>query len=530
MLPKKKELPEHVGPGDRVQGFAARFAAGLQRGFLELGMLDARSMALFRISLGALIVLDVALRLIDMRAFYTDFGVLPRVVVIEKHNPSAHFSLLMSSGAAWFQAVLFLMTAVSGACLALGYRTRVVAVASWVLLVSIQHRNPVILQGGDVLFRILVLFAMVLPVSNVWSVDARSKRAEPIRPSLLLFAYVAQIASVYIVTGMAKYKNVEWRDGLGLAYSLWLQQYTTWVGDLMGTLPISVLQALSTGTLAVEMVVPLFLFLPWRVPEIRNICIAVMMLFHLIILLTLKVGLFTLISVVGWLPLLTAGFWEAIAAKVRGAGLGKLLAAPAAAGAQAVPRWQRAGTQAVGGLFLVFLVVWNSANMFTGLKSSLRPPWLTHVAFFFGIDQSWEMFSRPITSDGWFMIPAVRADGTTVDLFSGEEYTGPRRPDSISASFPGDRWRKYWRNLLSADRQHQRLGLGRYLCRRGFEEHDPKRRIEALQVILIQQSIGPDGTHGAPAKVLLWSHECKTGLLKKWEKTLPYATLPFPKA
>lgn len=530
MLPKKKELPEHVGPGDRVQGFAARFAAGLQRGFLELGMLDARSLALFRISLGALIVLDVVLRLIDLRAFYTDFGVLPRVVVIEKHNPSAHFSLLMSSGAAWFQAVLFLMTAVSGACLALGYRTRVVAVASWVLLVSIHHRNPVILQGGDVLFRIMLLFAIVLPVSNVWSIDARSKRAKPIRPSLLLFAYVAQLASVYIVTGIAKYKYVEWRDGLGLAYSLWLQQYTTWAGDLMGTLPIPVLKALNTGTLAIEIVLPLFLLLPWRVPEIRNICIAVMMLFHLIILFTLKVGLFTLISIVAWLPLLTAGFWKAIAARSRGACLAQLIAAPAAVESQPTPRWQLVVSQAVGGLFLLFLVVWNSANIFSGLKSSLRPPWLTHAAFFFGIDQSWEMFSRPITADGWFIIPAVRADGTMVDLFSGEEYEGPRRPDSVSASFPGDRWRKYWRNLLSADRQHQRLGLGRYLCRRGLEQSDPKRRIEAFQIIAIQEPIAADGVHGPPAKVLLWSHECKTGLLKKWEKTLPFATLPFPKA
>lgn len=530
MLQKEKELPEHVGPGDSHRGFPARLAVGLKRSFLELGSLDARSLAFFRISLGALIVIDVALRLIDLRAFYTDFGVLPRAVVIEKHNPIAHFSLLMSSGASWFQAVVFLLTAVSGACLALGYRTRVAAVAAWVLLVSIQHRNPVILQGGDVLFRIMVLFAIVLPVSNVWSVDARSKRADPIRPSLLLFAYVAQIASVYIVTGMAKYKNVEWRDGLGLAYSLWLQQYTTWAGDLIGTLPIPVLRALSTGTLAIEIVLPLFLFLPWRVSEIRNICIAVMMLFHLFILFTLKVGLFTLISMIAWLPLLTAGFWQAIASRVRGSRLARLIAVPAAAGHRASSRWRRAGTQAVGGLFLLFLVVWNSANISSGLKSSLRPPWLTHAAFFFGIDQSWEMFSRPITADGWFMIPAVRADGTTVDLFSGEEYSGPRRPDSISASFPGDRWRKYWRNLLSADRQYQRLGLGRYLCRRGFEESDPKRRIDAFQIIAIQESIGVGGAHGSPAKVLLWSHECKTGLLKKWEKTLPYATLPFPKA
>ena len=127
------------------------------------------------------------------------------------------------------------------------------------------------------------------------------------------------------------------------------------------------------------------------------------------------------------------------------------------------------------------------------------------------------------------MIPAVRADGTLVDLFSGSEYAGPVRPESLSAAFPGDRWRKYWRNLMGNDRNYQRLGLGRYLCRRGMLESDPKRRIEALQIIFIQEKIGPDGSHGSPEKILLWNHECQTGRSKKWEKVLPFVSLPFPK-
>lgn len=530
MLAHTEEWPASAEQGSAVAVLACRIAAEFKRGIYALGELDARSLAFFRMMLGGLIVLDIALRLIDLRAFYTDFGVLPRSVVIERHNPVAHFSFLMSSGAAWFQAVVLLLTAGSGVCLAVGYRTRIAAIASWVLLVSIQYRNPLILQGGDVLFRILVLFAMALPVSNVWSLDARCRRAASLRPSLLNFAYVAQVACVYIVTGLAKYKYDDWRDGFGLAYSFWLQQYTTWLGDWMGALPLSVLQWMNTGVLATEIILPLIILLPWRVVQMRAICIMTMIAFHIAILLTLKVGLFSLISMIAWLPLLPASFWEVLSSKFRGARFGSFFEAKIAPLSAAVPRWRYACIQALGGVLLSFLIIWNGTNIFSAQRVSLRPPWMTQVALFFGVDQSWEMFSRPITSDGWFMIPAVRADGSMVDLFSGKEYSAPERPASVSASFLGDRWRKYWRNLLAKDRDYQRLGLGRYLCRRGMQDSDPQRRIEALQIIFIQEPIKRDGAHAASEKILLWNHECKSGLMKKWEKTLPFAGLPFPKA
>lgn len=508
----------------------APVVAGLGRGARALGVLDPRSLAFFRIMLGGLIVLDVALRFIDLRAFYTDFGVLPRTVVIERHNPAAHFSFLMSSGSAWFQAAVLFSAAIAGACLAVGYRTRLAAVASWVLLVSIQYRNPLILQGGDVLFRILVLFAVVLPVSAAWSFDKRSSRAVALQPSVLHFAYVAQIACVYLVTGFAKYRNVEWKDGLGGAYPFWLQQYTTWLGDLVGALPLPVLQAINYGVLVVEIALPLFLFLPWRVPVMRSICFVVMVGFHVVILFTLKVGLFSLISIVAWLPLLPAGFWEGLAARFGNRPGCDFLRLDQGFDSSIAPSWKRSIKHLLGTLMLSFLLVWNSGNIFSSWRATLRTPILQNLALFFGLDQSWEMFSRPISSDGWIVIPAVRTDGSLVDLFSGREYIGPDRPTSLSASFPGDRWRKYWRNMLGGNSNYQRLGLGRYLCRLGEEEEDPKRRIEALQIIFIRETIAPNGIHAAPEKVLLWNHECRDGLIKKWEKKLPFALLPFPKS
>ena len=45
-----------------------------------------------------------------------------------------------------------------------GVRTRFAALASWFMLVSVQTRNPVILQGGDVYLRLLAFIAIFLPI------------------------------------------------------------------------------------------------------------------------------------------------------------------------------------------------------------------------------------------------------------------------------------------------------------------------------------------------------------------------------
>jgi hypothetical protein len=58
---------------------------------------DLRSLALFRICLGSLILVDLVLRSVDLQAHYTDFGVLPRGVLWEMYS-QWHISLHTASG------------------------------------------------------------------------------------------------------------------------------------------------------------------------------------------------------------------------------------------------------------------------------------------------------------------------------------------------------------------------------------------------------------------------------------------------
>src|SRR5438270_13839298 len=134
--------------------------------------LDVRSLALFRIALGAVLLGDLILRSFDLTAFYTDFGVLPRAALLEKFSPADRFSIHLISGQFVFEVILFLIAGLFAVMLMFGIRTRLASIASWFMVVSLQMRNSSILQAGDVYLRVLAFIAMFLPLGALYSVDS----------------------------------------------------------------------------------------------------------------------------------------------------------------------------------------------------------------------------------------------------------------------------------------------------------------------------------------------------------------------
>src|SRR3954468_9750905 len=66
--------------------------------------LDLRSLALFRIGLGIILLFDIIIRYEDVHAFYTDEGVLPRAgVLVFNQGMSVH----MLGGSLTYEVALF---------------------------------------------------------------------------------------------------------------------------------------------------------------------------------------------------------------------------------------------------------------------------------------------------------------------------------------------------------------------------------------------------------------------------------------
>ncbi|MFT5471570.1 MAG: hypothetical protein ACI8UO_006705, partial [Verrucomicrobiales bacterium] len=74
--------------------------------------IDLRSLALFRISLGAILIADLIVRATDLTMFYTDAGVMP---IEQLRHPAWRICLHALSGDSGFQAALFVIAGFAAA-------------------------------------------------------------------------------------------------------------------------------------------------------------------------------------------------------------------------------------------------------------------------------------------------------------------------------------------------------------------------------------------------------------------------------
>lgn len=123
----------------------------------------------------------------------------------------------------------------------LGYRTRIVTPVVLLLLICLQSNNPYMLNGGDTIYRITLLFLMFANLSEHYSLDAwlRGRRSRPQRPrrrlipeyisnaahntALILCAF--QIIVIYVVSGIWKLIGDEWLEGTALFYALRIDSF-----------------------------------------------------------------------------------------------------------------------------------------------------------------------------------------------------------------------------------------------------------------------------------------------------------------
>ncbi len=91
----------------------------------EVFGIDARCLGVFRIVIALIVLADLALRSRFIVENYTDDGLLPRDLV---NAPDCYVSLQMLDGSYAFQVGHFILAAIGGLMLLVGYRTRTATV------------------------------------------------------------------------------------------------------------------------------------------------------------------------------------------------------------------------------------------------------------------------------------------------------------------------------------------------------------------------------------------------------------------
>ena len=273
---------------------------------------DLRSLALFRVGLASLIILDLINRARDLQAHYTDFGLLPRAPLVSQFLNKWHISIHLISGKVEVQAILFIIAGIFALLLLIGYKTRLATIVSWFFLISLHSRNPMVLQGGDVLFRMLLFFAMFIPLGAVYSLDSlnqnNSSRKKFNFLSLSTFALLFQVVVMYLVTFFHKTGSEWFPEGTAIYYTLSIDQFLTPFGAVIYQFPKSFLQILTYLIWFWWLIGPILLIFSLR--KMRTIVITIFILINIGIGASLSLGLFPFIIIVSLLAFLPSSFWE----------------------------------------------------------------------------------------------------------------------------------------------------------------------------------------------------------------------------
>lgn len=480
---------------------------------------DKRSLGLTRIALASTLLIDLFIRISDLETHYTDFGVLPRTALLELSWQEWFISIHLLSGNYYVQIFMFLVAALFAFFLLTGRKTRLSTVVSWLLLISLQNRNPMILQGGDVLLRCLLFWGMFIPWGDRFSVDSiakgDSKEQNNSVFSIGAFAFVLQISIMYVFTALLK-TGSEWvRDFSAIYYVLSLDQFRLLLGNLIYSFP-TLMKTLTFLTYWVELLGTILFFIPVKTGIFRTTGFLLFFLFQLGLLLTLRVGLFPVIAISSLFILLPSGIWDRLS-KLQDILnyipsftyriLKRLNLFDHDKSKTIHEKSQKYSLVTIIVIFFIgFVIYWNIATATGLIGLHNNTIWLGHLL---RIDQKWDMFApRPYKDDGWYVIPGKLRNGERVDVFREDQPLNWIKPDDAIADYKNYRWRKYMRKLWLKKHSNHRLYYGKYLCRKWNREHEYARNLMNFDIYYMKEDSLPDYKTEEVEKIGIWQHRC----------------------
>ena len=480
----------------------------------EIFGIDLRSLAVFRIGLGLIVLADLIIRSFDIKAFYSDEGVLPRSLLLTQYSNIWNFSVYLLNGTVQFQILLFIISAIFAVLLIIGYKTRFVTFISWILLLSLQNRNPFLFYLADGVLRMCFFWSMFLPLGAVYSVDRMLNSSQnPVPKRILSFAsagFLIQIALVYFYTAILK-TGKEWHsEGSAIFYALNVDQYATPLALYLRQFP-EFLKFLTHAVLNFEIIAPILLFSPIFTTFIRTVmAIGICAMIHCFGL-CLTLGLFPWVCTVAMIPFLPTKICERISSIKSISKINIISQNYLSKIIEKLPHCPvfvnvSKPVNYLAGLFLIYILCWNMWSLADKYKMPDQFYWIGPVL---RIDQKWDMFApNPYKIDGWYVIPGQLFDGSEIDLFRDSAPVTFEKPKLVSKLYKNMRWCGFFMKMWDLQDMTQCLRYAKTLCIDWNNTHKGDSRLKEFQIYYMREPTVLDGTEVKPEKVLFWQHYC----------------------
>ena len=443
-----------------------------------LTCLDVRSLRLFRITLALTLLFDLSERLLLVPYFFTEQGILPYSLWNTLFGHKTYywsFHFFEDAGPAY---ALILVQIIAASALLVGYRPRLMALLSWLLLLSLNLRNPMLTYGGDKLAPTLLLIASLLPLPHHQRLKSTVSGWSRLGGPLLAL----QMAILYMAAGFSKAFESHWLAGTAVRNALNMDLLAkprgVWASQADSLLLVS-----SLVTPTWEIALGALLLVPsWR-GRPRTFAVLGLLSLNLGIWLTMDVGYFMMYASAGLLALIPSSLWDHLGRRWRifqkrtSESLPSSLTRPSPL--DPVLMLQR--------IVAIWLMVTFSLTFLEGLKAFPRlqwSPWLWTAIRAPNAYQNWDLFRNPGSTAQWYVSKAKLANGTVVDLLRDGKPVDYRRKRSRNDLFVDSfRWRlcfakanKFWKHSEARDQ------IARNVALYWNAHHPPEEQAQSIAV------------------------------------------------
>jgi hypothetical protein len=189
-------------------------------------------MALFRAATGLLALINQALLFPDVMAWFSERGTL-RFETARHVSGGMGFNLFRwlphSDAMVWG---IYWLSCIFAILLMIGLFSRASALCLFALLVTLHHRNPVVLNSGDTLLRISTFYLIFSQAGTAFSIDrlialARGKASGPPKWSApwAMRLIQVQLSFVYFYAFVWKIMGQMWLQGTAVYYTARLPEF-----------------------------------------------------------------------------------------------------------------------------------------------------------------------------------------------------------------------------------------------------------------------------------------------------------------
>ncbi len=466
---------------------------GKIRSFIQdIFSLDTRALAILRIAIGFIIIIDLCVRLRFIDAFHLNTWLLPLDVLRDNYKLENIWSLHAISWTLPYQLWIFGLHFIVASAFLIWRKTKISVLFLRILTLSLHGHNPLVLNGWDTFLRVILFRCLFLPLWQQRSLDnLKAKQAPFSLFSLATVWFICQLCMVYIFSAILKDHPRRTSEFTATYYALSLDSFSTTFGKRLYQFPWT-MKFLTASTYILESFWLLLLVIPWRKFALRLLCVWLFISFHIWLWVSLHLYSFPRIMSFAWLTLVPSIYRDKITYSIQSKISWNTIIMQFQ---KSVWLYQQKFTFFIS-VFLIlclgYIFMWNLRTTDFNKYGDIFPTEMNRFWFLVRIDQRRNMFAPfPFTDDGRTAIAGIwstRTNEGEQKKFNLLNHNLPftlDKPYNIPNIYSHERRRKYYTSMYMSKNSKYRTYGASYLCNKRNSMHpsNPITKIKRYYVL-----------------------------------------------